>query len=90
LNDSCSVNLNDIRDNFVMCNPSLDLSTPATEKSSIGSGQVGVTQLIGTSLRRSSRLLNNISADGISTAYEDTMQKSMKRTPWKNFDGALE
>jgi hypothetical protein len=45
-----------------------DLSIPATGKSSVGSGQVGVTQL----------------------TDEDTMQKSMKWTAWKNLDGALE
>jgi hypothetical protein len=90
LNDSCSVNLNVARDNFVMCIPSPDLSTPATEKSFVDLGQVGVTQLIGTPLRRSSRLLNNISANGISAIDEDTMQKSMKQTAWKNLDGALD
>jgi hypothetical protein len=90
LNDSCSVNLNGACDNFVTCIPSPDLSTPATEKSSGDSGKVGVTQLTGTPLCRSSRLLNNISADGISTEDEDTMQKSMKQTAWKNLDGALD
>jgi hypothetical protein len=75
---------------FVTCIPSPDLSTPTTKKSSVDSGQVGVTQLTGTPLRRSSRLLNNISDDGISATNEDTIQKSMKQTAWKNLDGALD
>jgi hypothetical protein len=45
------------------------------------------TQLTGSPLHCSTRLLNTSSADGISAADEDTLQKSMKRTAWKNLDG---
>jgi hypothetical protein len=45
------------------------------------------TQLTGSPLHCSTRLLNTLSADGISAADEDTLQKSMKRTAWKNLDG---
>jgi hypothetical protein len=39
------------------------------------------------SLRRSVRLINKCSSDGISTGDQDMLQKSMKRTAWKNLDG---
>jgi hypothetical protein len=91
----CAGNMNAICDDNVRCNLLPDFSTPATEKLSVGSGQgagnkARVTQLTGSPLRRSVRLLNTISADGISAADEDTMQKSMKWTAWKNLDGAIE
>jgi hypothetical protein len=38
-------------------------------------------------LRRSTRLNNNCSSDGISKGDEDMLEKSMKRTAWKNLDG---
>jgi hypothetical protein len=38
-------------------------------------------------LRRSKRLNNNCSSDGISKGDEDMLEKSMKRTAWKNLDG---
>jgi hypothetical protein len=39
------------------------------------------------SLRRSVCLINKCSSDGISTGDHDMLQKSMKRTAWKNLDG---
>jgi hypothetical protein len=39
------------------------------------------------SLRHSVRLNNICSFDGISTGDQDMLEKSMKRTPWKNLDG---
>jgi hypothetical protein len=38
-------------------------------------------------LRCSTRLNNNCSSDGISKGDEDMLEKSMKRTVWKNLDG---
>jgi hypothetical protein len=38
-------------------------------------------------LRRSTRLNSNCSSDGISKGDEDMLEKSMKRTAWKNLDG---
>jgi hypothetical protein len=39
-----------------------------------------------TTARRSLRLNNTCSSDGISKGDEDTLEKSMKRTTWKNLD----
>jgi hypothetical protein len=39
------------------------------------------------SLRRSVRLNNICSSDDISTCDQDMLEKSMKRTTWKNLDG---
>jgi hypothetical protein len=39
------------------------------------------------SLRRSVRLINICSSDCISTGDQDMLEKSMKRTAWKNLDG---
>jgi hypothetical protein len=38
-------------------------------------------------LRRSVRLIKKCSSDGISTGDQDMLQRSMRRTAWKNLDG---
>jgi hypothetical protein len=91
----CAEKMSTICDDNVRCNLLTDFSTPATEKPSVGSGQgignhTGITQLTGSPLRQSVRLLESISADGMFASDEYTMQKSMKQTAWKNLDGAIE
>jgi hypothetical protein len=94
-NGKCVVRMNASSDANLTCNVLPDSSSPVAGKLSVGSGQESGKQasrarLTSSPLRRSARLLNTLSADGISAADEDMMQKSMRRTAWKNLDGAVE